>query len=238
MPGNEWYYAQDNRQLGPVTIEALIDMLRQGHVHPTDLVWTENMPDWRPASSVPALMPAMQATAGAAGAAAVASLASANASLNYFSPSGPAGYLIYAGFWMRFAAAIIDYVILTVIESMMQLGVGLGGGMPFMPGPGGFSPGNPFPMFGLFSGGFVLRWLYFALMESSRYQATIGKLALGIIVTNMQGQRIGFGQATGRYFGKFISAFTLMIGFMMAGWTEKKQALHDMLAGCLVIRKQ
>jgi uncharacterized RDD family membrane protein YckC len=120
---------------------------------------------------------------------------------------------------------------------MVQFVVSIGGGMPFIPGPGGFSRGNPFPMFGLFSGGFVLRWLYFALMESSQYQATIGKLALGIIVTNMQGQRIGFGQATGRYFGKFISAMMLMIGFMMAGWTEKKQALHDMLAGCLVIRK-
>ncbi|MGD0461727.1 MAG: RDD family protein [Tepidisphaeraceae bacterium] len=239
MPGNEWYYAQDNRQFGPVTIEVLIDMLRQGHVRPTDLVWTENMPDWRPASGVAALMAAMQATAAGTasvtGAAAVANLAGANASLNYFSPSGPIGYIVYAGFWMRFAAAIIDYIILAVVERILQFVVGMG---MFAPGPRAFSPVIFFPMMGLFSGGFVLRWLYFALMESSQYQATVGKLALGIIVTNMQGQRVGFGQATGRYFGKFISYMTLMIGFMMAGWTQQKQALHDMLAGCLVIRKQ
>ncbi len=60
-------------------------------------------------------------------------------------------------------------------------------------------------------------------------------MALGIKVTDLDGNRISFGRATGRYFGKIISGMIFYIGFMMAGWTQKKQALHDMLAGCLVI---
>ena len=62
-------------------------------------------------------------------------------------------------------------------------------------------------------------------------------MALGLQVTDLEGRRISFGRASGRFFGKIISAMILYIGFMMAGFTEKKQALHDMIAGTLVIRK-
>ncbi|MER3416968.1 MAG: hypothetical protein C4297_12250 [Gemmataceae bacterium] len=74
-------------------------------------------------------------------------------------------------------------------------------------------------------------------MESSRTQATLGKMALGITVTDLEGNRIGFGKATGRFFGKIISALIFYIGFVMAAFTEKKQGLHDMMAGCLVVNK-
>lgn len=80
-------------------------------------------------------------------------------------------------------------------------------------------------------------WLYYALMESSVKQATLGKMALGIVVTDLAGNRISFGRATGRYWAKLISALTLLAGFVMAGFTAKKQALHDMIAGCLVVTK-
>jgi uncharacterized RDD family membrane protein YckC len=83
----------------------------------------------------------------------------------------------------------------------------------------------------------VLNWLYYALLESSAWQATLGKKALGLEVTDLQGMRIGFGRATGRFFAKIISGIILFMGFIMAGFTEKKQALHDMIAGTLVIRK-
>ena len=79
--------------------------------------------------------------------------------------------------------------------------------------------------------------IYFAFMESSARQATLGKQALGIIVTDLNGNRIYFGKATARYFGKFISGLILGIGYIMAGFTEKKQALHDMMARCLVVKK-
>lgn len=81
----------------------------------------------------------------------------------------------------------------------------------------------------------ILAWLYFALMESSSKMATVGKQALGIIVTDLNGNRISFGKATGRYFGKIISCAILYIGFLMALWTDRHQALHDMMAGTLVL---
>jgi len=84
----------------------------------------------------------------------------------------------------------------------------------------------------------ILGWLYFALMESSEYQGTLGKIAIGIKVTDLDGNRLGFVRATGRHFGKIISAIILCIGFVMAGFTEKKQALHDIMAGCLVVMKR
>ncbi len=232
MAGNEWYYAQDNRQLGPVTMEALIEMIRQGHVQPTDLVWTESMTEWRAVSSVPALMPAAGVATGVAGGVRVSV---APSSLNYFSPVGST--VVYAGFWLRFVAAIIDGILLTVVNRILQFFAATGGASYYSLGPRIFSPALFLVAMGLMSAQIVVGWLYFALMESSEKQATLGKMALGIIVTDMEGRRIHFGKATGRFFGKYISYLTLFIGFMMAGWTQQKQALHDMLAGCLVIRK-
>jgi uncharacterized RDD family membrane protein YckC len=83
----------------------------------------------------------------------------------------------------------------------------------------------------------VLNWLYYALMESSKHQGTIGKLALRIKVTDYSGNRVSFARASGRYFGKILSAMIMMIGYIMAGFTIKKQALHDILANCYVIKE-
>lgn len=90
--------------------------------------------------------------------------------------------------------------------------------------------------YGMFFG-LVFNWVYFAGFESSYLGATPGKWALGIYVTDMEGKRVSFGRATGRYFGKIVSGIILGIGYMMAGFTEKFQALHDMMAECLVWKK-
>ena len=127
----------------------------------------------------------------------------------------------YAGFWKRFIAAFIDGIILQISGLVILL-------IDYVLGST--------DAIDLFLS-LILGWLYFALMESSRQQATLGKQALGIIITDLNGNRISFGKATTRYFGKFISALILCIGFIMAGFTEKKQALHDIIAGCLVVKK-
>ena len=80
-------------------------------------------------------------------------------------------------------------------------------------------------------------WLYEALMESSRWQATLGKRAVGLRVVDLGGRHISFGRATARHFAKILSSLILNIGFIMAGFTEKKQALHDLIAGTLVVRR-
>ncbi len=85
--------------------------------------------------------------------------------------------------------------------------------------------------------GLGLGWLYAALFESSHLQATPGKMALGIQVTDLNGERVSFGRATGRHFGKWVSALTLGIGYLMCLFTARKQCLHDLMAGCLMQRK-
>lgn len=81
---------------------------------------------------------------------------------------------------------------------------------------------------------FVAAFFYFALMESSRRQATLGKMALGIEVSDTRGQRLNFSRALIRNLAKLLSMLSLLIGFMMAGWTERKQALHDFIADAVV----
>jgi len=79
--------------------------------------------------------------------------------------------------------------------------------------------------------------IYLTLMESSKLQASIGKVAIGLKVIDDKGNQLKILRSFGRNISKFLSLFTLCIGFMMAGWTSKKQALHDMTANCYVIRK-
>ena len=83
----------------------------------------------------------------------------------------------------------------------------------------------------------VASWVYFAGLESSAWQATVSKKLLGMQVTDTSGERIDFIKATIRYFAKIISSFILMIGFIMVAFTEKKQGLHDFIAGTVVLKQ-
>jgi len=151
----------------------------------------------------------------------------------------------YAGFWMRLLASIIDGILLGIINIIILV--------PFLGLVGltaaanasdaDMDSGSAGLMIALLSTYLismlavaVAGWLYFALMESSARGATLGKMALGLRVVDLNGGRIGFGRATGRYFGKIISAAIFCIGYIMAGFTQQKQALHDIMAGCLVVR--
>jgi uncharacterized RDD family membrane protein YckC len=140
------------------------------------------------------------------------------------------GTSMYAGFWRRVAALILDGLVLGIVTVPLNLALGGGNdlgsnsGMYYSPEASGI--------------GTALGWLYYALMESSAKQATLGKMALGIIVTDLEGRRIGFGKATGRHFAKILSALILGIGFLMVAFTQRKQGLHDILAGALVVKGQ
>jgi uncharacterized RDD family membrane protein YckC len=140
----------------------------------------------------------------------------------------------YAGFWLRFCAYWIDFVILFIIGSIF---------LAIIDYPVQYDAEGPFYLFGfafmLVNNPFSLfmSWLYFALMESSSNQGTVGKMALNIKVTDLNGEKIKFGRATGRHFGKLLSGVILGIGYLMAGFTSQKQSFHDMMANCLVLRK-
>lgn len=85
--------------------------------------------------------------------------------------------------------------------------------------------------------GIAVTWLYYAIMESSKSQGTLGKMALGIKVTKVTGGKITFGRATGRFFAKGFLSPILFIGYIIAFFTEKKQALHDLIASTIVVKK-
>lgn len=138
----------------------------------------------------------------------------------------------YAGFWKRVAAWFLDFIIslLGVFPIVLILGLLL------IPTTGDVGY-NEAQWEGLGTVvGMIFSWLYYTLMESSSKQATLGKMFLGIKVTDLNGNRIGFGKATGRHFGKIISSIILGIGYIMVAFTQKKQGLHDKMAGCLVIK--
>jgi len=80
-------------------------------------------------------------------------------------------------------------------------------------------------------------WLYFALAESSAFRATPGKLVIGLKVTTHEGRRVSFLRATLRHFAKILSVLPLCFGYLLIAFTPKKQGLHDMIAGCLVVRR-
>lgn len=152
----------------------------------------------------------------------------------------------YGGFWLRFLAYLIDGAV--IIIGICVVAVPL----VFLTGLGAYlSQINPeedwnengawviIPViFLLATASLAVTWLYHALMESSEWQATVGKKVLGLVVTDMEGRRVSFWRATGRHFAKIVTNMVpAFIGYILAGFTEKKQALHDMIAGCLILQR-
>lgn len=148
--------------------------------------------------------------------------------------------LPYAGFFSRFVAFILDYLLISLILSFMIA--------IFMPanfaiqGPETMEYDEEYirdltdaagPFLWIF---YVVWWLYNAILHASRWQATLGKRAMGIIVTDLEGNRIGFGKATLRFAGKIISTFIFFLGYVLAAFTSRRQALHDMIGGTIVLK--
>jgi len=159
----------------------------------------------------------------------------------------------YAGFWLRCMALVIDSILLfipfTFIVGFLAIGMGLSVAVQQI------EPGESLEALTTALGsGFILAvllimivggGLYFAGLECSRMQGSLGKKILGLYVTDTAGNRISFGRASGRFFaGKFIALGVPGLGIIyfvlsciFAGFTPRKQALHDMIADCLVMRK-
>lgn len=158
-----------------------------------------------------------------------------------------ASNVTYAGFWLRFVAYLLDSLIIgfAVMVLFVPLFFLMGGVAMLEALPRGraerVDPAQFVAFFSLIltlvALTSVAKWLYYAYLESGEKQATWGKQALGIYVTDLAGQRVTFGRATGRFFARIVTGLIpLGIGFIMAGFTERRQALHDMIASTLVLR--
>jgi len=132
----------------------------------------------------------------------------------------------YATFWQRFAASLLDALVLMPIGIVIGIGLFLYFGLDAAESKLVDALSNIFAI--------IATWLYYALLESSKKQATWSKRVMKIRVSDLSGQRISFGRATLRYFGSFISSLILFIGYFMMLWTAKKQTLHDLMTGSLV----
>jgi len=131
----------------------------------------------------------------------------------------------YGGFWRRGIAAVIDWLVIGVVVS---LSIGYHGQLA--------PPHSTVKVVVYYALAALVAWLYFAAMEASAWRATLGKRAVGVRVTTLDGQRISFVQATTRQLAKFgLSLPLLGLGFVMAGVDARKQALHDKVTGTLVV---
>ena len=229
-----WYYvdAGHNRQ-GPVSAEDLAVAFRQGRVNRDTLVWRDGLPQWAPLerhlAELPPPPPAIPLPGAEPGPGPATLVPEGDA-------TGSMDDVVDAGFVRRLGAYLIDsmlvgsvyYVVLMI--GMVALAI-VAAGQDFK--DDGFLVGMAL-VYLVYP---VLSLGYYAGMESSKLQATVGKLALGIKVVDGQGRRLGFGRATARWAGSIVSYLILYIGFFMAGWTRRKQALHDLMAGTFVVDK-
>lgn len=236
-----------NTPMGPFTRAEVAAKLQSGEIVLTNLAYVDGLSEWTPLAAVLAKVDAKDATSTAALPEPVA-IAPA---YSYAASMQPPPELVYATFWMRVAAHLLDNIIISIpvvviwmIVIFGMVGTGAGGAMVAQSQNGKVDPAVMatwvmtivFLYIGLVLGRFIIAWLYHAMLESGPHQSTYGKRMLGLKVTSITGQRISFGHASGRFFATIVTNMTMFIGYLMVLFTERKQTLHDMLAGTLVVR--
>lgn len=237
----EIWIGRDGERHGPYKEEDVRQWLRSGQVSPKDLAWYEGLADWQPLS---VLFPADQPSDTPS--AVTVTDSAASEPLQPLPQTTTAALEDYAGFWKRVAALILDTIVLYIPNIIIMKSMGSDAAEAVMKQAVLAAPGDPNAMLAAYGQFYstmgtaivittIMTWLYFALCESSAWQATVGKLALGIRVTDLQGNRISIPRALGRYPAKLLSYLILCIGFLMVAWTRRKQGLHDIIAGTLVL---
>jgi uncharacterized RDD family membrane protein YckC len=227
-----WYFVDGNQQqVGPVPVEELHAALQSGATTMDSLAWRDGLAGWQP----------IRELAGELGLASVSVAAPTvlmppPISENKQAVAG-AQDIVYAGFWRRWAALFLDQLIigipLSIVYFFIMLAMGLTSGIfDNTQPPVGAVLGMEFVFYLIWWG---VGLFYFATLESSEAQSSFGKRALGIKVTDLEGRRISFKHAMGRWFAAALSYMSLYIGFLMAAFTQRKQGLHDMVAGTLVV---
>jgi len=211
-----WYYAVGQQQQGPVTEEQLQALAKDGVVTGDTLVWRDGMGNWQPYRTVggPAAITSPQppATPGAAEPLAFT----------------PAAEVLYAGFWIRFCAKILDGIPIGILLVLAMVAMG------------GFSRGkNEAALIGVQFAiqmvAMVLSVLYNTIAIGG-WGTTLGKKACGLKVIRADGGKVTYGRACGRAFAEIVSGMVCYIGYIIAGFDEQKRALHDHMCDTRVVR--
>ncbi len=229
----EWYCYANGQQLGPLSTATVRTMIQNGRLGRDDLVWREGMSEWLPVEKVPDLwadgLPARPAPPRPGPGPAF---------------EAPFEELVGGSFWARALALVVDEFIVSFVGGLLFGAYALVTAASF---GAGVALADAERLSGLFGLGiwifFILirpavRLIYFGGMESSAWQATLGKKALGLVVTDEQGLRLTFTRALGRNFCKNLSTWLMLIGYLAAAFTRRRQALHDLMTGCLVVNER
>ncbi|UGB37983.1 RDD family protein [Frateuria soli] len=231
----EIWIGRDGQRHGPYKEDDVRQWLRDGQLAGEDLGWYEGLADWQPLS---VLFPdALAATPPPFAPAAATAVPPPTTTMALEDP---------AGFWKRLVAYIIDVIVLYIPQMLIMNAFGNEAAQAKLEQAllaAGTDANVMLAAYGQYYDVMrtgvamtaILVWLYFAICESSAWQGTVGKLAMGIRVTDLDGNRIGFWRALGRYAAKLLSWMILGVGFLMIGWTRRKQGLHDMIANTLVL---
>lgn len=239
-----WYYVdrQEQRQ-GPMAAQVIRDAYRLGQLDDETLVWRDGMSQWQPMRLLSVELglgdqPAMPLPpAPPIGASPYTPPAAAVTQNSNYVASGD---VVYAGFWRRWAAWMVDTLLVTManyaVLMIVVMGFGFGFGA-FTPAadPGQLGASQIAMMIAIYVTGPTLSALYYVFQESSEAQATLGKRLFGIKVTDIDGHRLSRKHALGRWASHLLCYVTIYIGYLVVAFTDRKQGLHDMAASTLVV---
>jgi uncharacterized RDD family membrane protein YckC len=234
---DEWYVGRNGQRSGPFSGSQVRQMAARGELGPADMLWKEGMADWAAAATISGLFGGPPAASPAPTMNPYAAPTVSDLTVDASLPGSSMRPIEYAEFFPRVGAALLDWLFLGLMQCVPAFGMGF----VFVMLAGGDQDAAQAAMAAANVCsqllGFVIGLTYYVVLETSPKQGTWGKQIVGIKVTDLQGNRITVGRAFGRYFAKIITGCTLGIGFLMPLFTEKKQTLHDMIAGCLALKK-
>jgi uncharacterized RDD family membrane protein YckC len=205
----KWFYSNKGQRMGPVSQSEFDQLVHDGVILENTLVWREGMADWRPYSSI--------------------------------GPEGnpPSGQFVYAGFWLRFCAKFIDGLVIGIVSTPVNMLLAF----LILGSPNFFGPAFllhsahdrlVFQAVSLPVGiGIAIGYACFFIL---RWDATPGKMALGLKLVRSNGDRLSAGRIAGRYFSEWLSAIIFCIGYLMVIGDSEKRALHDRICDTRVIR--
>ncbi|MFN9367950.1 MAG: RDD family protein [Planctomycetia bacterium] len=229
-----WYVGRNGNRTGPFTPEQVRQMVASGQIGPADLLWKEGMANWVAASSITglfvgsrgAVLPPLGVNPYAAPAGSISA-----------EPVAGASSMQYAEYLPRVGASLLDGLFTGLMGCIPVFGITL----VFLAGAGNDAESQAVASSAASCCsqlvGQLIGIAYYVVLETSQKQGTWGKQIVGIRVTDLDGNRLTVGRAIGRYFARFLTVFTCGIGLLFPLFTERKQTLHDMVAGCLALKK-